>query len=164
MIKNPQTITLFYQQWAHPWCTESRSVLRSGFPPPELALTVRRCYAFLLLLHLLLLLRLFFLSHHNWAFHSHLTTRAKRRGQLKGPTCSIKWSIFLIHNRPGTTRPTGPADWCGGCQTLTSNPKENTRTRTTSGCHSAATGEWIRFGIKVTAAIVLQQLLIMAKL
>lgn len=111
-----------------------------------------------------LLLRLFFFSHHSWAFHNHLTTRAQRRGKLEWPTCSIKLSIFLIHNRPGTTRPTGPADWCWGCQTFASNPKENTRARATSGCQSAATGEGIRFGINVTAAIVLQQVLIMAKI
>lgn len=88
---------------------------------------------------------------------SHYASAATR--ETEWPTCGIKLSIFLIHNRPGTTRPTGPADWFWGSQTHTSNPKENTRTLHTSGCHSAATGEWIRFGIKVTVAIVLQQVL-----
>lgn len=80
-------------------------------------------------------------------------------GKTEWPTCGIKLSIFLIHNRPRTTRPTGPADWFWGGQTLPSNPKENTRTLHTSGCHSAATRQWIRVGIKVTVAIVLQQVL-----
>lgn len=98
---NTQTTTLFYQQWAHSWSTESRSVQRSGFSPQELALTVRRCYAFLLL-------RLFFFSHHSWAFHNHPTMRAQRRGNLNDQraalNCPFSWSTTVLA-RPAPRAP-----------------------------------------------------------